>query len=218
MNRRNFTQALLASVAADLLFAAAPAAAQQPALVEGRTFERLQTPQPTQSPGKVEVIEFFSYACPHCNAFEPDLEAWARMLPGDVVLRRVPVPFLANAENFQRTYFALDALGLVTTMQSKIFAAVHVERRNLGKPDDIAAVIERNGGDAARFLAAFQSFSVATAVNRAKKMTSDFGIDTGPGVPALVVQGSYLTSPAHAGGGRQALAVVDALVQRARKG
>lgn len=214
MKRRDFSLALLAPAAA--LLHGGPAAAQQP--TEGREFVRLQTPQPVQAQGKIEVIEFFSYACPHCNAFEPELEAWARQRPADVLLRRVPVSFLFNAENFQRTYYTLETMGLVDTLQPKVFAAVHVEHARMNKPEDIAALMGRNGVDASRFLATFQSFSVATSANRAKKMTSDYGIDSGPGVPALVVQGRYLTSPAQAGSGRQALAVVDLLIDRARKG
>ena len=72
-------------------------------------------------PGKIEVLEFFSYACPHCNAFEPTIEAWAKTLPADVVLRRVPVPFLMNYDNFQHTYYALETIGAVDAMQMKIF-------------------------------------------------------------------------------------------------
>ena len=86
-----------------------------------------------------------------------------------MVLRRVPVPFLMNAENFQRTYYALESLGLVPTVQQKIFRAIHIDRQRLEKPEDIAAFVAKNGGDEAKFLAAFKSFSVATSVNRAKK-------------------------------------------------
>jgi thiol:disulfide interchange protein DsbA len=215
MNRRDFSAALLASGAASCLFASAGAGAQGVAPVDGRDFTKVEPPQPTSIPGKIEVLEFFSYACPHCNAFEPTLEAWARGLPGDVVFKRVPVPFLLNADNFAHTYYALETLGLVDKMQAKIFAAVHVDHLRLDKPEDIAAVVAKNGGDAAKFLAAFKSFSVATSVARAKKMTADYKVD---GVPTLAVQGHFLTSPEKAGGAPQSLGVVDALILRSRKG
>jgi len=214
MNRRDFSSTLLAAGAASLLGAGAATAAGA-GLVEGKDFTRVEPPQPTSSPGKIEVLEFFSYACPHCSAFEPTLEAWARGLPADVVFKRLPVPFLYNADNFAHTYYALETLGLVDKMQAKIFAAVHVERLRLDKPEDIAAVVGKNGGDATRFLAAFKSFSVATAVNRSKKATADYGVD---GVPSLAVQGHFLTSPELAGGSMQALGVVDQLIQRSRRG
>ncbi len=219
MHRRDWLRLMTATAAAgEGLLLSSPARAQRAVLVEGQTFARLTTPLPRPAAGKIEVIEFFSYACPHCNDFEPTLEAWARKLPPDVLLRRVPVYFLMNAANFQKTYYALEAMGLVDRMQLHIFAAVHVEHQRLGKPEELAAVVAKHGGDGRKFLSHFESFSVDSAVTQAGKLTRDCGIDTGPGVPALVVDGRFLTSPAHAGSGPQALAVVDALIQRARKG
>lgn len=216
MNRRDFSSVLIASGAgASLLFAGAGARAQAPAPVEGRDYTRVDPPQPTTAVGKVEVLEFFSYGCPHCNALEPSLQAWVRTLPADVAFKRVPVPFLFNAENFQRTYYALEMMGLVDALQAKVFAAVHVEKLRLDKPEDIAAWVAKNGGDSTKFLAAFKSFSVATSVARAKKMVADYKVDS---VPTLTIQGRYMTSPAQAGGVAQAFAAADALIQRSRKG
>ena len=213
MNRRLFA-ALSASLSAGVMLWPATAAwSQGPGPVEGKDFTRLEPPQPVREPGKVEVLEFFSYACPHCSAFEPTLDHWARQLPPDVVFRRVPVPFLMNAENFQRTYYALESLGLVPTVQQKIFRAIHIDRQRLEKPEDIAAFVGKNGGDEAKFLAAFKSFSVATSVSRAKKAMADYKVES---VPLLVVNGRYVTSPSMAGGATQSLAVADQLIQRSR--
>jgi len=213
MNRRDFSSALLASGAgASLLLATGAVRAQAP--VEGRDYSLIQPPQPPANATKIEVCEFFSYACPHCNTFEPVVGPWGRSLPADVAFRRVPVTFLFNAENFQRTYYALESMGLVEQMQSKVFAAVHVEKQRLDKPEDIAALVAKNGGDSAKFLAAFKSFSVATAVTRAKKLQADYKIEA---VPALTIQGRYLTSPSQANGAPQSLAVADALIDKVRR-
>ena len=216
MNRRRFSAAFFGSgVAATSFLSTAPAFAQATGPVEGKDFTRVDPPQPVRETGKIEVLEFFSYACPHCNSFEPTLEAWARQLPADVSFRRVPVPFLMNAENFQRTYYALESTGMVSQMQLKVFRAIHIDKLRLEKPEDIAEFIGKNGGDGAKFLAAFKSFSVVTSVSRAKKLTADYKVDS---VPLLVINGRFITSPVLAGGGPQALAVADQLVQRARKG
>ena len=213
MNRRDFSSALLASGAgASLLLATGAVRAQAP--VEGRDYSLIQPPQPPANATKIEVCEFFTYACPHCHAFEPMVGPWARSLPADVAFRRVPVNFLFNADNFQHTYYALEALGLVEQMQSKVFAAVHVERQRLDKPEDIAALVAKNGGDSAKFLAAFKSFSVATAVTKAKKLQADYKIEA---VPALTIHGRYLTSPSQANGAPQSLAVADALIDKVRR-
>ena len=216
MNRRDFSASFLgAGLSAAALLAWPSAQAQGPEPVEGREFTRITPAQPQTASGKIEVLEFFSYACPHCNAFEPTIEVWAKTLPADVVLRRVPVPFLMNYDNFQHAYYALETMGAVEAMQQKIFRAIHVDRQRLEKPEDIAAFVGKNGGDATKFLAAFKSFSVATSVSRAKKMVADYKVES---VPLLTVAGRYATSPALANGGPQSLAVVDALVQRTRKG
>jgi thiol:disulfide interchange protein DsbA len=216
MNRRRFSAALLSAAAAGAALAPSRPAFAQAAPVEGKDFTRVETPQPPGVPaGKVEVLEFFSYVCPHCSAFEPAVEAWGKTLPADVVLRRVPVPFLMNADNFMRAYYALETIGAVQPMQLKIFRAIHIERKHLEKGEDIAAFVGANGGDAAKFLAAFKSFSVNTSVARAKKMTADYKVDS---VPTLVVHGRWMTSPSQAGSQERAFAVVDQLVQRARSG
>lgn len=213
MKRRLFSAASVSLLGSALLWPVGTVWSQAPGPVEGKDFTRLEPAQPMREPGKIEVLEFFSYACPHCSTFEPTLDNWARQLPADVVLRRVPVPFLMNAENFQRTYYALESLGLVPTVQQKIFRAVHIDRQRLDKPEDIAAFVGKNGGDEAKFLAAFKSFSVATSVNRAKKAMADYKVES---VPLLVINGRYVTSPAMAGGSAQALAVADQLIQRSR--
>ena len=191
------------------------AAAQGAVPVEGTQFSRIEPSVPPQVAGKLDVLEFFSYACPHCAAFEPTLEAWAKRLPADVLFQRVPVPFLANAENFQRTYYALQTLGQVEAVQRKVFTAIHVDRAHLDKPAEIAALMAKNGIDAAKVLDVFNSFSVANSVSKAKKLSAAYRIES---VPALAVQGRYLTSPSQAGGSEGTLAVADYLLQRARKG
>lgn len=215
MNRRDFSsQLLVAGFAVPAVSFAERASAQTGAPVEGKQFMRLEPPVATQTAGKLEVLEFFSYACSHCAAFEPTLEAWSKKLPTDVLFQRVPVPFLANAENFQRTYYALQTMGQVDTVQRKVFTAVHVDRARLEKPADIAALMAKNGIDATKFLDVFNSFSVANSVSKAKKLAEAYRLD---GVPTLAVQGRYTTSPGLAGGAENAVAVVDYLLQRSRK-
>jgi protein dithiol oxidoreductase (disulfide-forming) len=217
MNRRLFSASLLSAGAAGAALAPFQAVLAQAAAgpTEGRDYTKLDPPQPSgAAPGKIEVLEFFSYACPHCNAFEPTIETWEKTLAADVSFKRVPVPFLMNAENFMRTYYALETIAAVNAIQLKIFRAIHVDHLRLETGENMAEFVGKNGVDATRFLAAFKSFSVATSVTRAKKMTADYKVDS---VPTLIVQGRYVTSPSIAGGSERALAVVDGLAQRLRK-
>ena len=216
MQRRAFSLTLLGASAATL---ALPAAAQTPAQrgpVEGTHFVRLNQPiATTAGPGKIELLEFFWYGCPHCAAFEPMLDAWAKRLPPDVAFQRVPVAFSAEPYTaHQRIFFALDTLGLVAAMQKKVFYAIHQKQMRLDKPADITAFMAANGVDVAKFNEAYSSFSTDTRRKRANQLADGYKID---GVPALGVHGRFFTSGTLAGDHERALEVAEMLIQRVRK-
>jgi thiol:disulfide interchange protein DsbA len=213
MHRRDFSAAL---VGAGALVIGLPAAAQG-APVEGTHYVRLGQPLAVTAPaGKVEVVEFFWYGCPHCNAFEPMLEAWVKKLPDHVSFRRVPVAF--RDEPFgthQRIYYALEAMGQLDAMHRKVFYAIHNDRQKLDKPADIAAFMGKNGVDGAKFVEVLNSFGVQTKARQAKQLAEAYKID---GVPAIGVQGRFYTSGSLAGSPEQSLRVTDFLIERSRKG
>ena len=210
MRRREFTLHLAAAS-----LSLSGAARAQGAPVEGTHFIRLQQPVPVAvTPGKFEVIEFFGYWCPHCNALERTLEAWAKQLPADVVLRRMPVAFNAAHEPYQRIYFALETMGLVETMHRKVFSAIHGQQKRLDKEPEIVAFMVANDVDGAKFSDAYKSFTVQTRVRQAKQLVEAYRVDS---VPMMSVNGRYTTSASSAGSNEAALQVVDYLVLRARK-
>ena len=216
MKRRDFSSSLLSSGAGLAALGWLAPAHAQGGPVEGTHYVRLSQPVPAGPAGKIEVIEFFWYGCPHCNAFEPTLEPWVKQLPADVAFHRVPVAF--SAEPFvahQRIFYALDSLGLVAAMHRKVFYAIHNDRLRLDKPVDISAFMGRNGVDAAKFMQAYDSFAVQAKGKQATQQAAAYKID---GVPAIGIQGRYYTSGSLAGTNEKALAVADVLIQRVRKG
>jgi protein dithiol oxidoreductase (disulfide-forming) len=212
ISRRRFTTLPLAGLA--LATAGAPPAWGQAAAVEGRDYVRLNTQVPVPAGGKIDLIEFFSYGCPHCYSFEPALDAWLKKLPADVAFRRVPATFNAPFEGFAKVYYALEALGLVEQMHKRVFAAIHVQRQRLDKEADLAAFVQSAGADSTKFIEAYKSFGVATKVRQAKQLAEGYKID---GVPALGIHGRFFTSGSLAGSHEKALGVADQLIQRARK-
>jgi thiol:disulfide interchange protein DsbA len=208
MKRRAFTLTLGATAALTAL----PALAQNEA-VEGKTYTRLPSPQPVAVPGKIEVIEFFGYWCPHCAALEPSLEAWAAKLPGDVNFRRLPVGWSAMHEPYQRLFFALEVLGLGPAMNGKVFNAVHVQRLRLDTDAGLAVFAQANGIDKAKLDGAMKSFSVAAKVRMANQAWQAYHLE---GVPAIIVDGRYFVQPEGDTGGASAMRVVDALVRKVR--
>ena len=212
MKRRDFSIQLAAT---GLGAVWAGSAAAQGGPVEGTHYTKLAQPVAVSVPaGKIEVVEFFSYGCPHCFALEPTLEAWAKRLPNDVVFKRVPVGFNALYENYQKIYYALEAMGQLEHMHRKVFDAIHQQRLRLDKEADLAAFMTANGVDGAKFVELFKSFTVQSKVKQAQQLSQAYKID---GVPAMGVQGRYITSGSQAGSNERALAVTDALVQSVRK-
>lgn len=212
MKRREFSGLL---AAAGIGAAAGPLQAQG-GPIEGTHYVRLAKPAPVSVPaGKVEVVEFFWYGCPHCNALEPALEAWIKRLPADVVFRRVPVAFGAVHESHQRLFYTLEAMGQLAAVHPKIFAAIHVQRQRLDREADQLAFLKAQGVDTARFAELSKSFSVQTKMRQARQLTDAYDID---GVPALGVHGRFYTAGSLAGDNVRALAVADVLIARARKG
>ena len=212
MQRRHFSALAAASLGLGL---ARFADAQGP-IVAGQDYQPVTTPTPVAAPaGTVDVVEFFSYACPHCFEFEPTLEAWLKTKPAGVHFHRYPVRFLQNYTNFQPMYYTLEQMDLVDAMQQKVFNAVHLEHQRLDKPDDIAAFMAKNGVDAKRFMSIFGSFATRAKVQQGNQLMDTYGIN---GVPTIVVGGTYQTSPTLAKGAERTTAVVEQLVAKMRAG
>jgi thiol:disulfide interchange protein DsbA len=207
MKRRVFTLAL----GAVPLIARTARAADKP--VEGKDYTLVKPPVPVPAGGKIEVVEFFGYWCPHCNAFEPLLEAWAAKLPAYVALRRVPVGWQAMHVPYQRLYYALEAMGQVPAIQRKVFDAIHEQDLRIVGDDDIAPFAAAIGVDAAKLTAAMKSAAVAAKVKAANQLFKEDGVE---GVPTLVIGGRYLTTPGKAGSQERALQIADALIAEVR--
>ena len=212
MKRRDFSLGTAAALAATGL--ALPAHAQKKP-EEGSDYLALDKRVPVEAPaGKVEVIEFFWYACPHCNAFEPKLEAWIRKNPADVMVKRVPVAFRDNFVPQQRLFYTLEAMGKLDEVHRKVFNAIHVDKLALDKEDSISAWVEKQGVDKAKFAELYNSFSVSTKARRATQLQDAFKVQ---GVPAMGVAGRWYTDGTLAGTMDRALQVTDYLLAEARK-
>jgi thiol:disulfide interchange protein DsbA len=152
-------------------------------------FTELTPPQPTEAAGKVEVIEFFWYGCPHCYAFEPLLVPWSKSLPKEVVLKRVPAIFNEQWGVAARVFYALEAIGEQERLHQAVFDAIHKENLRITDESAFTAWLGKQGVDVNKYKAAYRSFGVETKLKRAQQMTQAYRID---GVPALAVQGRYV--------------------------
>ncbi|MCX7144322.1 MAG: thiol:disulfide interchange protein DsbA/DsbL [Proteobacteria bacterium] len=181
----------------------------------GVEYRELAAAQSTDSPGKIEVIEFFSYLCPHCYNFEPILDPWVKKLPKDVQFRRIPAMFSDDYAQAARAYYAVEAIGETQRLHKPLFDAVH-QGTKLKITDEAAltAWLDKQGVDTKTFAAAYRSFSVEGKLKRAAQLTQAYKID---GVPAMAVNGKYVVITDNIKSVDQLLGVSDYLIARSRQ-
>jgi thiol:disulfide interchange protein DsbA len=215
MQRRAFSISAVTLAAATGISALPTLAqAQARAFESGSDYLTLDKPAATEAPaGKVEVVEFFWYNCPHCNAFEPVFDAWAKKQPKDVLVRRAPIAFRPDFEPQQRLYYVLESMGKVDELHKKVFYAIHVEKQPLNTADQISAWIDKQGIPKAKFMELYNSFSVSTKVRKATQLQDAYALD---GVPALGINGRYFTSGTQAKTLERSLQVADSLIAQSR--
>ena len=163
------------------------------ALQAGRDYEVLQSPQPTEVPaGKTEIIEFFSFACPHCYEAHRKVLEWARKLPANVKFRQIPVVFEHPGwEPLAHAAWAMQSTGDFDRLESAFFDAIHKEHQPLFDEKAITAWMVQHGVDGAKFTAAWNSFSVTTHMSQNDRMIQSYQVS---GVPMFVVDGRYIVS------------------------
>jgi len=181
--------------------------------MEGLDYKLLSSPQPTESKGKIEVTEFFWYACPHCYDLEPEIQAWVKQQKNDVVFKRVPIAFRDDFLPHSQIFYTLEALGKEAEYSPKVMKAIHVDRKQLLKEDEIFSWAASVGLDVASFTSAYKSFSVITKAKTANVTGSAYRVN---GVPTIFVQGKYETSPSIAGTKARTLQTLDYLVNKSR--
>ena len=216
MKRRDFSTLATAALTSAWLSPWEAAMAQGNNYKAGTDYMVLQKPLPTDvAKGKIEVLEFFWYNCPHCNAFEPTLAQWIKNAAKDVVVRRIPVAFNDSFAPQQRLFFALEALNLLDTLHTKVFQAVHVDKQPLNTDASIQAWAEKQGVDKTKFAETYKSFGMASKLRRAVQLQNDFKVE---GVPALGIAGRFYTDGSMAGSMERALQVTEALLAQVRQG
>ena len=187
------------------MLVALPATAQQ-----GSSGYRVIAQQPVESGDRVEVIDFFFYACPYCNELRPRLEVWRQRKPADVVFRRIPVVRHDSWVPLAKTYYALEALGEAERLHGAVFHGYHVEELSMSQEKVIAEWAEKHGLDREKFMAAYRSDDVRQKVEKARKMTMDYDIQ---GTPAMVVDGRYIAE----GISPRSIDILDGMIRLARQ-
>lgn len=207
-SRRRFNRYLIAAIGVIAL----PAWAKE--LVQGRDWKPVPTPQPGDSPDKIEVLEFFAYGCPHCSDLNPLIKDWAATLPEDVVFRRIPVTFGREAwENLARLFHSLAYTGDLERLDQAVFDALHEQGKRLFSRERILDWVGSQGIDREAFAKVFDSFGVQTRLARSEQLAQRYRVNA---VPQIIVGGRYVVVGKAATRVEDLLVIADELIAKAR--
>jgi len=210
MNRLSFLVAALLTAATTIVL---PAAQAQPK--SGTDYSELKAVQPVEAKGKIEVVEFFWYRCPHCYSLEPMLEPWVKKLPADVQFRRVPAVLSDSWAIDAGFFYTFEALGVLDKVHRSFFDAIHKDRLVITSEPAVTEWLKKNGIDRKKFDETYKSFGVQARIKRAGQLSAAYQLE---GVPMLAVQGKYTVSAEQGGSQAGMLATADYLVDLTRKG
>ncbi|MCH8220464.1 MAG: thiol:disulfide interchange protein DsbA/DsbL [Proteobacteria bacterium] len=184
-------------------------AARASRFIDGKHYKTLIPAQPTSSPpDKIEVAEVFMFSCSHCYNFEPHIQQWLENKASYVEYVRIPANFNPMAREHSRAYYAAVQLGIAEQITIPFFREFHSNRNPLNTPDRLAKFFYRFGISEDDFLKAFNSFEVDSRVRQADKLTRRYQIS---GVPAVVINGKYVSGAEMTGGYENLIALMNDL-------
>ena len=205
-----FSRRTALSIFAGLLISAASFA--QALYQEGVQFTRLKTPVPVESGAQIEVIEVFSYACPHCAHLEPTMAAWRKTIPKNVKFTALPAIFHESWAAYARAYYAAEQLKIIEKTHDALFKALYEQNKQFNSVEDMANWFAGYGVTAKQFTDAFTAPGMEAKLKRVVELTPRYEVS---GTPTLVVDGKYSFDVSSAGGTEKVTALLDFLIQKA---
>ncbi|SFL05145.1 thiol:disulfide interchange protein DsbA [Nitrosomonas aestuarii] len=183
-------------------------------IVEGRDYKVLENQQPVRSDDRIEVIEFFWYGCQYCNSLHPHIKEWLKNKPSDVDFRYVPAIFRDNWIPGAKAFYTIETLDIMETIHDKIYDAIHQDKINLTDESVLFGWVEKQGVDKEKFVNIYNSFTIQNQVARSNQMTRQYQLT---GVPALVIEGKYVTSGRQGGTPQLTIRILDEIIDMVRK-
>jgi thiol:disulfide interchange protein DsbA len=179
---------------------------------DGTHYRTLPVAQPTSAPpDKVEVAEVFWYGCPHCYTLEPHIQAWKAEMPADAQFVRMPASLNRGWQIHARVFYTAEALGVLDEVHEELFREIHGKGNPLNTEESLVDFFGRYGISEEQFMETFNSFAVQTRLRQSDSLVRRYRIT---GVPAVVVNGKYVTGADMAGGETRLFEVVNFLVEK----
>lgn len=181
--------------------------------VSQKNYNTLASPITPSTKSKIEVVELFWYGCGHCYALEPHVNKWKKTLPDNVKFIKVPAIFNSGWEFHAKVFYAMEALGILDEAHDDFFQQIHIKRKRMATMPDIVAFMKKYGKTEEEITAAMNSFAVDNKVRNAKMISYR---STADGVPAMLVDGKYLTDIGKSGSHDKLFEVVNGLTKKAQ--
>ena len=181
--------------------------------IAGEHYVVLNTPVATRDPGKIEVVEMFSYGCPHCYEFEPLIAQWAKQQDSDVDFWDFPAVWNPSMKLFAKAFYAAHELKVADRIHLPLFSAIVIDQKNLSNESKLGDFFAEQGINKKAFRKAFNLETVEDQAQQAQLRVINY---KPVGVPEIIVNGKYRVDRMHAGGYSGMLAVVDFLVNTER--
>ncbi len=163
--------------------------------------------------GKIQITEFFWYGCPHCYKLEPAMKAWLKTLPDDVVFSREAPALNKSWENHSRAFYASELMAVNDKLHEPLFHGIHRDQKPLRTQEQIVAFASEKGIDGKKFDSMMKSFAVQGRMNQARQDSITYRLT---GVPAILVNGEYITGPSLAGSNDNVPLVLNKLIEKIR--
>jgi protein dithiol oxidoreductase (disulfide-forming) len=157
--------------------------------VAGQDYFLIEPAQPTSTGDKIEVVEVFSYACPHCAHFQPYVDELKSKLPANAQFVLLPAVFQPAWEPFARAFYTAKSLGLIDKTHQALFDALHRDHQPLHSIEDLANLFYANyGATPGSFLSTSTSFVIEGDLARGNSLVRDYHVDA---TPSLIINGKY---------------------------
>ena len=180
---------------------------------ERKDYFKLPVPVETRDPGKIEVVEVFSYGCIHCYQLEPILNAWVLAQGDDVDFHRVPMA-TRNLRTLAQAFYTAQQMDILAQVHMPMFENIHDYGLDMTRPQLIRRMFVTQGGvDEEEFTRTFDSFAINTRVRQADAQTRLYRVQ---GTPTIIVDGHYLVDTVSAGSAEGMLLVVNHLIAKVR--
>ena len=155
----------------------------------------------------LEVVEFFSFQCPHCQALDPELLDWAEDLPEGVEFRQVHVGFNLTARNLARAFLVLKQRGALDQNRDRLFKAATTEDPALNNGNGIAELVDGHGITKDQFLSLFNGSRIGDMLTQSQEEVTKWGVQS---VPLVLIGEKYVVTPV--AGRQQMIKTIERLV------